>query len=109
MGMITGGPEYDKAVDEELTGFTESMQRCHHGDVRYLAWLERVNPAQHEILAGMATQIALARGMLPFPLLKEIIGLYLAMHKVFFAAWECQSQTGLEVLARLTSSTGWKM
>ena len=104
--MVTGGPEYHKAVDAELTAFTESMQSLHHGDVSYLVWLEEVNPAQYAILAEMSSKIAVARGMLPFPLLKEILGLYLAMHRVFYFAHECQSQAGLELLARLTASSG---
>jgi hypothetical protein len=108
--MSIGDEDYTRRVHEELVRCDEALRALHHGDVRYLAWLQEVNEPQYLQLTEMSDAIRRAMGILPLESIQALLDVYISIHRFYFVCWQCKAQVGLEFLSRLVSSTSaWKM
>jgi hypothetical protein len=103
---MIGDAEYKKAVDEELVRCDESLRALHHGDVRYLALLEKMDPGQSKTLAAIPHQIQAVIGIAPLPLFYAMTNFLIASHRLSFEMWAAQELVGLELLMRRIKDSG---
>jgi hypothetical protein len=104
--MVIGSDEYRKAVDAELVRCDDELRALHHGDVRYVALLEKMDPAQAKTLAAIPDQIQALIGVAPLTLFFAATNFLLASHRLAYEVWSAREAVGLEVFARLAAGTG---